>query len=152
MRPQPWSALLMFFFASACAARDPTGNQAAIAQRNGFPTDLAQMTEVEFNGIYTHEYFLQFPGQARELIRRNMVESTICEGNYPDERERYRACNRRYRVLLELEQLGWCWGGGRISAEEHWLPCSKDPYRNRPLSRELPFPEVEGNGVASEGR
>ena len=93
------------------------------------------------------ENYLKFPPQVRELMRRVDIEDGPCQG-YGDEREKYRACNRRHRLLVELERRGWCWGQGAvevpISANDHWLLCSKIPtYRPGQLRSELPFPDVE---------
>ena len=93
------------------------------------------------------ENYLKFPPQVRELMRRIDIENGPCQG-YGDVREKYRACNRRHRLLDELERRGWCWGQGAverpISANDHWLLCTKIPtYRPGQLRSELPFPEVE---------
>ena len=141
---QPCSAVVLFLLVSACAANGPNGNQAAAEQGS-------RSAEADLQ-YYPIEDYQKYPSQIRELLRRHAMENGRCRGNDPDVNEKLRACNRRHRLLLDLERHGWCLGGGRFAAEDHWLPCSKDPNRNGPVSREMPFPEVEGNGVASEGR
>jgi len=134
--------------ASACAANGPAGNQADVADRNQATTQLPGASDAEASLQYLPpENYLKFPPQVRELMRRVDIEDGPCQG-YGDEREKYRACNRRHRLIVELERRGWCWGQGAvevpISANDHWLLCSKIPtYRPGQLRSELPFPEVE---------
>jgi hypothetical protein len=74
------------------------------------------------------------------------MEDGRCRDGGEDIREKYRACNRRLRLLLELERRGWCWGQRavklHISANDHWLPCSEDPTRRPGQLGEIPFPEA----------
>jgi hypothetical protein len=86
--------------------------------------------------------YVQFPPDDRLLLQRAEVENTRCRGWVGSDSERYRTCNRRDCVMLELEQRDWCWGGGEISAEHRWLRCSKMPD-HRPSTGELSFPESE---------
>lgn len=72
------------------------------------------------------------------------MENDQCRGGSGDDPETLHACNRRYHLLMTLERRGWCWGGGRIGAEDHWLRCSMDPgYRPGQLGSAPPYSEQE---------
>jgi hypothetical protein len=130
---------------SACTAEGWEGNRADAFDGKMAPASASELNDIEASHYYPTESYLQYPVQVRALIRRHEMENDHCRGIDPDEREKYRACNRRHRLLLELASHGWCWGGETgVGVDNHWLPCSKDPYyRSHRVSRELPFPEAE---------
>jgi hypothetical protein len=144
MKPKIWCAVLLLLN-TACNASGPADNLSSDAGQRAPSTQMSGLTDTEADLYYPSEKYLHFPLQIRDLIRRHEMENDHCRGVDPDEREKYRACNRRHRLLLELERHGWCWGGETgIGVDNHWRPCSEDPYyRNHLVSRELPFPEAE---------
>lgn len=138
----------LLLLATACAANGPAGNQADVADRNEAATRLPGSSDPKAGQqYYPVENYRKYPPQVRELIRRFDMEHGRCRSALPDERENDRACNRRHRIMVELEQRGWCWGQGDVelpfSADDYWLPCVEDPtYRPGQLG-ETPFPEAE---------
>ena len=69
--------------------------------------------------------FGDYPAAIRRILQRWWVEHEICRGALGS--ASLRACNRRYAMHAELEEHGWCWGGGRFEAEMRWLRCVDDP-------------------------
>lgn len=95
-----------------------------------------------------------FPAGVRALLRRADVAQEHCS-SVPDA-DGYRACNRAWRIRRELaRRRGWCWGSERrmrVSADEHWLRCSRDPtYRLGYEGPRPPFSEREIREIAAEG-
>jgi len=143
--PFCWCAIALCTAVSACTAAGTAGNQSAAVYENKIPALVPELSDAEGNLYFPQESYRKYPAQVRELIRRNEMEDGRCSGPEDAYQEKYRACNRRHRLLLELERRGWCWGGKTgIGVDNRWLPCSEDPYyRNHHVSNELPFPEVE---------
>jgi hypothetical protein len=91
--------------------------------------------------------YRRFPLAIRPLLQRADMEQDHCRGSTDRDPEKYRACNRSWRIMRELERRGWCWGSerrSRASADEHWLRCSRDPtYRGDNQGPRPPFSERE---------
>lgn len=93
--------------------------------------------------------YRQYPIAVRALIRRADVEGDHCRGDFGDDPETLRACNREYYLLLALERKGWCWGGGHSSYQEHWLKCAQNrDYRPGDLGPEPPYSKKDIAEVA----
>lgn len=87
------------------------------------------VTETESNAdYYAPSNYLKYPDEVRSLIRRADIENGHCRGNSGNNPETLRACNRRERIMAELEKTGWCWGGSQVGYLQHWLKCADDPY------------------------
>ena len=145
MKPFLWSPIVLTMPVLACTSEETKVGQ-AVAEVNEASTSVTPSSDAEADLYFPVENYRKYPRQVRELIRRNEIENDQCRG-IGEGREKYRACNRRHRLLVELERRGWCWGQGavklHISANNHWLPCSDDPTYRPGRLREIPFPEAE---------
>jgi len=72
--------------------------------------------------------YQKYPVSVRELIRRADLENDRCREGRSDDPETYYSCNRRGRIMDELEKRSWCRGGADVGYLLHWLKCADDPY------------------------
>ena len=117
----------------------------------GFPSRLPDRSDLQY---YPLRNYRQYPAAVRRIIRMADIGEGYCRSlneHYPN---RFRACNRGWRIMRRLERLGWCWGyehRDRIYANEHWLRCSNDPtYRPNYLGNRPPFSEREIRRITNE--
>jgi hypothetical protein len=71
------------------------------------------------------------PVNVRRLLQRADFEHDYCR-NAPRPDDQSEAlvelrCNASDRVMAVLEDEDWCWGGGWVAADDHWLKCSEEP-------------------------
>jgi hypothetical protein len=93
--------------------------------------------------------YRKYPIAVRSLIRRTDIEDNHCRGDFGDDPETLRACNRRYYLLIALEKKGWCWGGADVGYLEHWLKCADDPdYRPGGYGSKPPYSRKDIEEVA----
>jgi hypothetical protein len=72
--------------------------------------------------------YMKYPEKVRALIRRADMENDRCRGRFEGSKT-LRACDRRDKIMKDLEHRGWCWGGSDVGYLEHWLKCAEDRYR-----------------------
>ena len=99
--------------------------------------------EVALRRLVPLSNYARFPAAVRPMMQQADIDAIACDNPYPP--EGYRACNRAHRRLLELERLGWCYGGAVIVSDLHWLRC-RDDKTFRPGSLEAggePFSALE---------
>jgi len=100
-----------------------------VADWEGAGADNRRQTGEEDEGdYYAPSNYVKYPRNVRMLIRRADIENGHCRGGSGDVPETWRACNRRDRLIIELKEKGWCWGGSDVGYLEHWLKCADDPY------------------------
>lgn len=81
------------------------------------------------------------PLDAKPLMNQAEAENDHCRGGHGDNPETMRACNRRQKLLTELERRGWCL---EENAEQHWVRCADDPdYRPGQYGSEPPYTEED---------
>ena len=104
------------------------------------------------NGLNPQSRYDAFPSEVRDLIQKADLEDDDCRGASGDDPNTTQACARRDSISTELGQLGWCWSGGKIEAEAHWLRCSDPEYQSeRQQSAIATDAMTESNGVAQTG-
>ena len=93
-------------------------------------------------------YYRSYPRPVQRLMQRDNVESNQCRGGSGNDVEILRACNRRDRITVQLERIGWCWGSiQHVGALDHWMRCSdlglgdRDLEQSAKLIEEVTFNE-----------
>jgi hypothetical protein len=148
--------LTLVAFAGAGAQGNSGNDSRASADAIHAPLEAAIMADINLastrraeSGLryYPLRNYRRFPAAIRPLLRRADMEQDHCRGSTGRDPEKYRACNRSWRIMRGLERRGWCWGSERPwrpSADEHWLRCSRDPtYRGDNQGPHPPFSERE---------
>jgi hypothetical protein len=68
--------------------------------------------------------YLTYPATVGRMMQHHDMEVEKCYG-YGDMVASLRACNRRNRLLAQIEDRGWCWGSiDHVSPKGHWAQCS----------------------------
>lgn len=120
MKGRSWVAVLV------CLAFVPGGCGAAGRDKNAEAVDEANqpsaLTREELERYWPLSNYRRYPAGIRPLLQAADAANDQCRSN-PNSAQQ-RACNRRYQNMVALERSGWCWGGGRTSAEDHWLRCA----------------------------
>ena len=84
----------------------------------------------------------------QRLMRTVETENEHCRGGHGDERDTMRACNRRQKLLFELERRGWCF---EETGEVPWQRCVSDPdYRPGQYGEALPSSEEKIRTAAED--
>lgn len=119
------NSIFCFLLLTACG-KDSNNNtqerQSEAIQR------AAEDSAAEDLRAYPPTKYTKYPRNVRSPIRSADMENDHCRGGTGNDPETYRACNRRDKIMVELEKKGWCWGGSNVGYLKHWLRCSDDPY------------------------
>lgn len=104
-------------------------SRVAAWERAGAGNRYQRKNEVE-GDYYSPSNYTKYPKEVRTLIRKAHLENSQCRGGSGNEPATFLACDRRQKIIAELEKKGWCWGGSHVGYLQHWLRCTDDPdYR-----------------------
>lgn len=118
--------LLCLFLLVACSPHSNSEASEDHALRVGDRTAHALGADSDELKYFPLSKYKKYPDSVRSLIRRADIENDRCRGRFND--QTLLACNRRERIMAELEKKGWCWGGSQVGYSRHWLKCADDPY------------------------
>jgi len=141
--------------ASAASSAVPNAAMARPPSTGGGTHGLSDRASsgAEMERYYPRARYRRFPAAVRPLLRRADFENAQCRGR-GDNPATYRACNRRWEIMVALERRGWCRGNERRnanSADDHWLRCSRDrSYRPGQLGAHPPFSDAEIREMTNE--
>lgn len=81
----------------------------------------------EMEKYFPLKKYKEFPLNLRPIFQREDYERDNCRGDLGPNGQRYssamRSCKIAERVSDALQAYGWCWGGGRIAADDRWSRC-----------------------------
>lgn len=83
------------------------------------------------------------------LADRARWENSQCRGDPGNQAATLAACERRQKLMNQLEKTGVCWGGATIEAKMHWIRCAEDPSF-KPGQFEQPYISEAGRGALKE--
>jgi hypothetical protein len=125
------SASLLLLAGCDCQVAGSQSEQAAATPSVvGVPKNGEHYYRVEDERYYPPSQYGSFPAIVQILMRHADMDSDQCRGVPVDYGEMLRACNRRDRIMIKIEELGYCWGSEKrdpIGADNHWLKCADDP-------------------------